>query len=65
MNTSQGGNGYLFWDQEHPTTGADLIIATEGAQAVVPEPASIVVFGAGLCAVAAWRARRRRTASTD
>jgi phospholipase/lecithinase/hemolysin len=63
MNTSQGGNGYLFWDQEHPTTGADLLIASDAAQAVVPEPGSLVIFGAGLCAIAAWRARRRHPAS--
>ena len=32
INSSLNGNGYLFWDQEHPTTAADALIAEVAAR---------------------------------
>lgn len=66
-NTTQGalnngdlsGQGYLFWDDVHPTTAAHRIIADRAAAAVfAPAPPSMVLLavGAGLLG---WRCRRR------
>jgi phospholipase/lecithinase/hemolysin len=52
-NPSLDGNGYLFWDLEHPTTEADQIIGALGAQLVVPEPASVVLLGTALVGLGA------------
>jgi phospholipase/lecithinase/hemolysin len=62
INSSLAGNGYLFWDLEHPTTDGHQIIGNLGAQSV-PEPSAVVLFGTALCIIAAWRASRRRTRS--
>jgi 3-phytase len=62
INSSLAGNGYLFWDQEHPTTQGHQDIGDLGAQSV-PEPSSVVLFGTALCIIAAWRASRPRTRS--
>lgn len=47
INSSLSGNGYLFWDQEHPTTAADALIAEVAAQSV-PEPSMYLVFAVGI-----------------
>jgi phospholipase/lecithinase/hemolysin len=61
INSSLNGNGYLFWDSEHPTTAADAYIAQLGAQAV-PEPSAFLVFAVSIGAVAvSMKLRRRRT----
>jgi phospholipase/lecithinase/hemolysin len=60
INPTLNGNGYLFWDQEHPTTAADQLIAGLGASEV-PEPSSLLVFGAMICGLAGW-IRSRKTA---
>lgn len=52
-------NNYLFWDQQHPTTAADALVAqaafTEFTAA--PEPASLALAGFGFLALLAyvWR----------
>jgi phospholipase/lecithinase/hemolysin len=61
INGSLVGNGYLFWDSEHPTTEADALVAQLGAQAV-PEPSSLLIFTlsiGGFAAVVKYRSRRR------
>ena len=58
INSSLAGNGYLFWDTVHPTTTADAFVGDLAAQSV-PEPSSLLVFGA-LGALAVWRTRQRR-----
>ena len=57
------GNGYLFWDDFHPTTVAHGFIS-KVAFAAVPEPSSVALMvSAGVClAVPGVRALRRRTA---
>jgi phospholipase/lecithinase/hemolysin len=60
INSSLNGNGYLFWDQEHPTTAADQIIGELGAEAV-PEPSTMLVFGTTICALAVWNRLRSRS----
>jgi phospholipase/lecithinase/hemolysin len=58
INASLSGNGFLFWDQEHPTTAVDAIIGQVGADSV-PEPSAILVFAAAFGTLAYRSARRR------
>jgi cholinesterase len=54
-------NHYLFFDDFHPTTAADAIIA-QGFASTVPEPGSLILIAAGLGAIGLWRqvqSRRR------
>jgi phospholipase/lecithinase/hemolysin len=60
INPSLNGNGYLFWDQEHPTTAADQIVGGLAASEV-PEPSSVLVFGTTICGLAVWVQRRSRS----
>jgi phospholipase/lecithinase/hemolysin len=51
------GQGYLFWDQEHPTTVGHQFIANV-ALASIPEPSSLVMLGTAMGAlgiVAIWK----------
>ena len=62
INSSLNGNGYLFWDSEHPTTAADGFIGELGAQSV-PEPSSFLVFTAAIAGLAiSMKLRKRRAA---
>jgi phospholipase/lecithinase/hemolysin len=63
INPSLDGMGYLFWDQEHPTTAADQLIGALGAQAV-PEPSSLAIFGCLIGAGALYIKRRSRIAAS-
>ena len=46
---------YLFWDDVHPTTQADALIAQDFIQATVPEPGAIVLAALGLAILIAMR----------
>jgi len=59
QNSSLAGNGYLFWDLEHPTTQADQIIGALAAQSV-PEPSSFLMFGTVICGLAVLTRLRDR-----
>ena len=61
INSSLNGNGYVFWDAEHPTTAADALIGELAAQSV-PEPSTLLVFAmsiGGLAVSIKLRGRRR------
>jgi phospholipase/lecithinase/hemolysin len=44
-------NQYLFWDDLHPTTAADQILATQFASAV-PEPSTVLMLGTAVAGLA-------------
>lgn len=54
-----GGSGYLFWDEVHPTTQADQIVA-DVAAGVVPEPSSLALYATAMLGVGGWMRRRAR-----
>jgi phospholipase/lecithinase/hemolysin len=45
-----GAQGYLFWDEEHPTTAADQFIA-DVALSSIPEPSSFVLLATAVCSL--------------
>lgn len=45
-------NQYLFWDDLHPTTAADKILASQFANAVVPEPSTLLMLGSAVVGIA-------------
>lgn len=58
INPSLNGNGYLFWDAEHPTTAADALVAEIAAESV-PEPSMLLVFAVSIGAAGVWIKYRR------
>ena len=50
---------FVFWDGIHPTSGGALVISN-AMLAVVPEPATLILLGAGLVMAAVTARRRRR-----
>jgi phospholipase/lecithinase/hemolysin len=44
-------NEFLYWDEEHPTTAADALIATLAYDTATPEPGSLALLGLGMCAL--------------
>ncbi len=53
------GQGYLFWDQEHPTTAGQQFIANVAFSAV-PEPSSLVLLGTAVAGLTLILAGARR-----
>jgi len=51
-------NQYLFWDDLHPTTAADQILAAQFASAVSPEPSTFLMLGTGIAGLAGVLRRR-------
>jgi len=50
---------FVFWDGIHPTSGGALVISN-AMLAVVPEPATLILLGAGLVMAAVTARRQRR-----
>lgn len=57
-------DAYLFWDGQHPTAAANIMLGHAFAAAAVPEPSRLHVLLIGL-AVMWWHFRRRERFSTD
>ena len=45
-------NQYLFWDDLHPTTAADAILAGQFQSLVTPEPSTFLMLGTGIAGLA-------------
>jgi phospholipase/lecithinase/hemolysin len=45
-------NQYLFWDDLHPTTAADAILASQFQNLVTPEPSTFLMLGTGIAGLA-------------
>lgn len=54
-------NQYLFWDDLHPTTAADQILASQFANAVSPEPSTFLMLGTGIAGLAGVLRRKLST----
>ena len=56
------GAGYLFYDDFHPTTAADSLVAAEfqtAATGVTPEPSSLLLLGTGAASLAGFVRRKK------
>ena len=59
---ANNGAGYLFFDDFHPTTAGDSIVAAEfqaAATGVTPEPSSLLLLGTGAASLAALVRRKK------
>ena len=53
-------NQYLFWDDLHPTTAADQLLAGQFGAAVSPEPSTFLMLGTGFVGIAGVLRRKFR-----
>jgi phospholipase/lecithinase/hemolysin len=53
---------YLFWDDIHPTTATDALLARQFDATVTPEPSSFLLLGTGITGLATAILRKRRAA---
>jgi len=51
-------NQYLFWDDLHPTTAADALLAGQFEKAVTPEPSTLLMLGTGIAGLAGLLRRK-------
>ncbi len=58
VNVCSNPNQYLFWDDFHPTTYADSILAENFYGTVTPEPATLVMLSTGVIGVFGVMRRR-------
>jgi phospholipase/lecithinase/hemolysin len=53
-------NQYLFWDDIHPTTYADSILASQIRGGITPEPSTLALLGTGFAGLLTLVQTRRR-----
>jgi phospholipase/lecithinase/hemolysin len=63
-STCSAPDSYLFWDGQHPTAAAAELFAAAAKASLLPEPSTLVLFGAGLAGLAARRGRCKARVST-
>jgi len=53
-------NQYFYWDKVHPTASVHEILGSQMLAAAVPEPATLLMMGAGVLALLSLSRRRRQ-----
>jgi cholinesterase len=58
LNPCSNPNQYLFWDDLHPTTAADQLLAAQFQAVVTPEPSTLLMLGTGIAGLAGMLRRK-------